>query len=180
MTFFIIPKVFFEEIKYQNMSIHAMVLYGILYDRTKLSIENDWFDEKGRAFIYYTREDVQKMLKIKNDKSISLFKELRKYDLIDEVRQGQNMPNIIYVGKFKMSTISTSPNPSPSRTSEKSRSGGRKNRGQDIGKIDSNYNYNNNNKRVYKTFNNFTNRTYDAKTIEEQILEASKNDLIDV
>jgi hypothetical protein len=152
-----------------------MVLYGILYDRTKLSIENDWFDEKGRAFIYYTRGDIEGLLKVGKSKAIELFKELNKYDLIEEIRQGMNMPNKIYVGKF---TLSTSSNPSNSRKSEKQTSGGMKNKPLEVRKTNPNNNYNNNNNRVYKTFNNFTNRTYDAKALEEKMLEASKNDLL--
>ena len=99
-TFITVPKVFFTN-TYKDMSSDAKILYGVLLDRTNLSKENGWYDNLNRIYIIYSREKAQNYLNFGKDKTIKLFKELRKLDLIEEVKQGFNMPNLIYVKKFK-------------------------------------------------------------------------------
>lgn len=133
-AFIQIPKVLFTSERYQNMSTDAKVLYGILLDRVKLSKKNRWIDEQGRVYIIFPREEAQEILGYKKDKVIRLFRELRKVDLIEEVRRGLNVPNIIYVKKF----IEEPESNSNQRKSEKPTSGSRKNRLQEVGKTEAN------------------------------------------
>jgi hypothetical protein len=97
--FFRIPKALLNK-KYKNLSLGAKFLYGLLFDRTMLSKENDWIDDEGRVFIYYSRETAMEEMCIGKNKAISLFKELVKYNLIEEIRQGLGRVNIIYVLKY--------------------------------------------------------------------------------
>ncbi|MDD2409968.1 MAG: replication initiator protein A [Bacilli bacterium] len=99
-VFYRIPKILFTDLKYKNMSTDARVLYGVLLDRVGLSIKNKWIDDCGRVFIIFRREEVQELLGYKKDKIIKLFKELNDIGLIQEIVQGNNKPNIIYVKKF--------------------------------------------------------------------------------
>jgi len=99
-TFFRIPKVLFTGERYKDMTTDARVLYGILLDRLSLSVKNNWVDKEGRVFIIFTREEVQELLGFGNQKVVKLFKELCKVELIEEIKQGLNKPNIIYVKKF--------------------------------------------------------------------------------
>ena len=99
-TFFRIPKVLFTGERYKDMTTDARVLYGILLDRVSLSVKNNWVDKEGRVFIIFTREEVQELLGFGNQKVVKLFKELCKVELIEEIKQGLNKPNIIYVKKF--------------------------------------------------------------------------------
>ena len=141
-TFFRIPKALFTDERYKNYSAESKVLYGILLDRTQLSKENEWIDEEGRVYIYFKRENAEEMLGIKRDKAIKLFKELKNADLIDEIQQGLNKPNIIYVKKFIEEKVPRAQ--SNQWKSEKPTSRGRKNRLQEVGKTDSiNTDYNN-------------------------------------
>lgn len=133
-AFIQIPKVLFTSERYQNMSTDAKVLYGILLDRVKLSKKNRWIDEQGRVYIIFPREEAQEILGYKKDKVIRLFRELRKVDLIEEVRRGLNVPNIIYVKKF----IEEPESNSNQQKSEKPTSGSRKNRLQEVGKTEAN------------------------------------------
>ncbi|HEY9758748.1 MAG TPA: replication initiator protein A [Oculatellaceae cyanobacterium] len=112
-TFYRIPKELFESPKYVNLDPLAKILYGFLLDRNSLSQSNDWVDEKGHIYIYFSREEVMERLKIARPKATSLFKELREVELIEEVRQGLGKPNIIYVGQFipSQSTGELSSNP---------------------------------------------------------------------
>lgn len=98
-TFFRIPKALFRG-QYQNLSTDAKVLYGLLLDRMSLSQKNNWIDDQGRVFIIFTRDEAQDILGYKKQKVIGLFKELHAANLIEEIRQGLTLPNLIYVKKF--------------------------------------------------------------------------------
>ena len=54
----------------------AKVLYGLMLDRMSLSMKNQWMDDEGRAYIYYSLEDIMEALGCSNKKAISIMKEL--------------------------------------------------------------------------------------------------------
>ena len=58
-SFYRIPKVLFQEPRFQDLSTDAKTLYGILLDRMSLSAKNGWLDKQGRVFIIFTIEDVK-------------------------------------------------------------------------------------------------------------------------
>ena len=97
---------------FKNISGDAKILYGLLLNRTGLSIRKGWEDEKGRTFIIYTIEDVMKELHVSSSKAVRLFSELTKiictdvdddgnqhwFGLIEKIRI-LNKPSRIYVHK---------------------------------------------------------------------------------
>ncbi len=97
---------------FSNISGDAKILYGLLLNRTGLSIRNGWKDENDRTFIYYTIEDVMADLHISHSKASRLFSELSKlieigkdengkpiwFGLVEKVRV-LNKPSRIYVHK---------------------------------------------------------------------------------
>jgi hypothetical protein len=99
-TFYRTPKELFTNPKYKVISSDTKLLYGFLLDRNSLSQQNGWVDKEGYVYIYFSREEAMELLGIARPKATSLFKELREVGLIEEVRQGLNKPNIIYVHKF--------------------------------------------------------------------------------
>ena len=66
--FYKIPKQFMLEEKYKKMKDSAKILYSILYERTNLSIENNWFDDKDRAYIICTFDEIQTFFGCSRDK----------------------------------------------------------------------------------------------------------------
>jgi len=82
----------------------AKVLYGMFLDRTTLSRVNGWVDDKRRVFFYFKRTEVASMLNITEKTATTLYKELEKYELLEIVPQGKNMPNILYLGQYELST----------------------------------------------------------------------------
>ena len=48
-SFYRIPKALFQEQRFQDLSIDAKTLYGILLDRMILSVKNEWFDKKAEC-----------------------------------------------------------------------------------------------------------------------------------
>jgi hypothetical protein len=85
----------------------AKVLYGIFLDRNSLSRINGWVDQEGRIFFYFKISEVSEMLNIGDKTAGNLYKELVKYDLLEVVRQGCNLPNILYLGQYELSTDCT-------------------------------------------------------------------------
>ena len=102
-TFYRIPKALFTEGHFQALSCEAKVLYGMMLDRIGLSIRNQWFDSRGRAYIIFTVEDVMKVMGCQSQKAVRLMKELDTVDgigLIEKKRIGLGRPNRIYVKNF--------------------------------------------------------------------------------
>lgn len=99
-VFYRIPKALITGEEYRYISTDAKLLYGLLLDRVGLSVRNEWLDEQGRVFVYYTVESVREDLNCGKDKACKLFDELEKAKLIERKRQGQGNPSRIYVLQF--------------------------------------------------------------------------------
>ena len=76
-------------------------LYTLMYDLTKLSMENKWFDENGDVFIYMGIEKIMEEMECGNQKAVKMKKDLEKLGLIEDVVVGCNKPNRIYVHKVE-------------------------------------------------------------------------------
>ena len=106
-TFYRIPKALFENPELEGLSTDAKLLYGLLLDRMQLSIRNQWFDESGRAYIYFTVEQIMERLHCGNKKVSHLLAELDDRNgvgLITRIRQGQGKADKIYVRKCSASS----------------------------------------------------------------------------
>lgn len=99
-TFYRIPKLLFTDEIYQTVSTDAKMLYGLLLDRLSLSEKNDWKDERGRVYQYFTIHQAQELLHFGHEKVCRLFAELDAADLIERHRQGQGKANRIYLKEF--------------------------------------------------------------------------------
>ena len=80
-----------------EISNEAILLYTYLRDRVQLSITNKWIDDNGEAYLYFKRDQMEKLLGCKKDKVQKIIKELKSVNLLDEVRQGLNQPNRLYL-----------------------------------------------------------------------------------
>lgn len=98
--FYKIPKQFMLEEKYKKMKDSAKILYSILYERTNLSIENNWFDDKDRAYIICTFDEIQTFFGCSRDKVNNALKDLEKFSLIKKDKiKGRNgdLVNVLYI-----------------------------------------------------------------------------------
>ena len=99
---------------FSKISGDAKILYGLLLNRTGLSVVNGWNDDKGRTYINYTIEDIMAEMHISHTKASRLFSELTNmvvvgtdekeqdvwFGLIEKIRV-QNKPSRIYVHKVE-------------------------------------------------------------------------------
>ena len=97
LSFFKFPKPFIYDEKYKTLSNHAKLLYMLLFGRLELSIKNGWHDRDGNVFQYYTNEQLMVDLNSSEKTIIKFKKELKDVGLLKEVRQGNNLPNRIYI-----------------------------------------------------------------------------------
>lgn len=100
--FYRLPKALFELDKYKKMSSDSKFLYAILKDRAELSIKNKWIDSEGCVYFIFTINELKEMTGWGKDKIIKLKKELARYELLEEEREGLNKPNRLYLGKIKI------------------------------------------------------------------------------
>ena len=120
--FYRIPKIFVESPLYKPMSTDAKFTYAILKDRFELSLRNNWIDKNGDVYLIYTITELQEILGYGNKKVIKLKKELQEYGLLEEVRQGLNKPNLLYLGNIDYQTLPTEEiHSKPSETAEMSK-----------------------------------------------------------
>ena len=96
-SFLRMPRFLLCDLNFSRLSIEARFLYTIMLDRASISISNQWQDFFGRAFIYFTVEEVQANVHCGSNKAIKLLRELEEAGLIERQRQGQGKPAIIYV-----------------------------------------------------------------------------------
>ena len=106
-TFYRIPKVLFEAEGVKDISTDAKLLYGLMLDRMQLSARNQWLDENGRVFIYFTVSQIMEQMGCASQKATKLLDDLERIGLIERERTGCNKPNRIFVKNF-ISELSTS------------------------------------------------------------------------
>lgn len=97
--FYRLPKRLFTDEQLKNMTNAAKALYMILLDRRYLSEWNGdaWRDEYGATFIFFTIEEIMKLMHLGNKKVNKMLKELEEHGLIYRRHQGLGRPNKIYV-----------------------------------------------------------------------------------
>lgn len=88
--FYQITKVFMmEESKYFTMSPMSKLMYDILVERNKHSLERNWVDEYSRTFLLYKQDELGKIMGIKDRKTVRKYlKELESFGLIYREKQG--------------------------------------------------------------------------------------------
>lgn len=107
-SYYQIPQELFVNSLYkEKLNSDSKILYAFLLDRLSLSQRNHWFDEYGRVYLIFTREEVQDKLCLSEKTVTKAFKQLTDTNLIAEKRQGLGKPNLIYVGKIQHEEIIT-------------------------------------------------------------------------
>ena len=103
VLFYRVPKVFFTSPKLRELSDGAKLLYSLMLDRVGLSVKNGWFDDKGRAFIKFTIEDVTSIMNCGKGKAVKMIDELdseKGCGLIDHIKLGQGRAAVIFVKRI--------------------------------------------------------------------------------
>ncbi|HEM5139434.1 TPA: replication initiator protein A [Streptococcus suis] len=97
--YFQMPKWLFAE-PYCELSLQAKTVYMFLFNRLSLSLKNEWQDDDGQVFVYYSNEKLagkEDGLRCSIPTVIKAKKELASVGLLKEVRQGLTLSNRIYL-----------------------------------------------------------------------------------
>ena len=111
-TYFRIPRLLITSPRFKNLSVEAKLLYGMMLDRMSLSVKNEWYDEDGRVYIYFTLEEICEDMNCGRDKAMKLLAELdtrKGVGLIERIKQGQGKPTKLYVKRFTTREIPPQP-----------------------------------------------------------------------
>ncbi|MBQ9314526.1 MAG: replication initiator protein A [Clostridia bacterium] len=107
-SFIQVPRELMDSEEYISLTPDAILLYSLLADRLALSFQQNeknskikYYDEKGNMYVIFKRDEALQKLHLKRAKLDSAIKLLKDVNLIQEKKQGKNLPNIIYVGKTK-------------------------------------------------------------------------------
>ncbi len=191
-SFYRVLRLLIKDERYRGLSSDAKLLYGLMLDRMSLSMKNGWLDDKNRAYIIYTIDNIMDDLGCSKPTCIKIIKELDSdsgIGLIEKVRRGLGKPYIIYVKNF--STIAETQEEKMPENADKSTevknlyfkkeknftSGSKKIEPQEVKEFAPNYtNYNQT--YVNQTNYNQTEESYNNR-INQSVTEKSQDDVID-
>ena len=104
-AFYQFPQWLLKEKPYKNLGDKAKLMYMLLFDRRTLSIKHKWYDDNGQIYMYFTNKQFMDELSCSEPAIIKAKKELTKFGLLKEVRQGVNRPNRLYINGTKESSV---------------------------------------------------------------------------
>ena len=142
--FYRVPQILVTDKRFKNVSYGAKLLYGVLLDRMGLSILNKWYDDKNRAFIIYSINEVIESLSCSRGTAVKFMSELENIGLIERKKRGQGNPDYIYVKKFVDKDMEVDFKKSKICTSESSN-----NEFQDVQDLEPNNTDKNNTEKIY-------------------------------
>ncbi len=101
------PKVFFTNEKYLNLSNDAKITYMLLKARFDYSVQNNWVDSEDNIYFIYTIEELMRLLNCREGKISKIKKELEAAGLLKQkkgrIKQAngkiETTPNLLYLGK---------------------------------------------------------------------------------
>ena len=102
-SFYRVPRLLIKDERFKGLSSDAKLLYGLMLDRMALSMKNGWLDDKNRAYVIYTIDNIREDLGCSKEKAIKVLAELdsnKGIGLVEKKRRGLGKPDIIYVKNF--------------------------------------------------------------------------------
>ncbi|WP_283592368.1 replication initiator protein A [Enterococcus faecium] len=101
------PKVFFTNEKYLNLSNDAKITYMLLKARFDYSVQNNWVDSEDNIYFIYTIEELMRLLNCREGKISKTKKELEAAGLLKQKKgrikkangKIETTPNLLYLGK---------------------------------------------------------------------------------
>lgn len=84
-----------------NLSDTSKILYSILCDQLRRSLESGWWDEHKRVYVKFSIEKLANLLNKSKDTIVTCKKELEKNALIKIKDDGIGRADVFYIGKVK-------------------------------------------------------------------------------
>ena len=85
---------------FEDLSVNAKLLYGVLLDRMNLSMKNRWFDSENRVYIIYQIAEIMEDFNFSKKTAVRYLNELENFGLVEKKRRGLGLPSLLYVKNF--------------------------------------------------------------------------------
>lgn len=95
-----VPKEFFKNPHYRNLSSNAKIMYALIRDRMWVSNKNGWVNDKDEIYLIFAQSEMEGLMQIAHSTCSKTMKELENHSLIERVRRGLGLPDFIFVGKL--------------------------------------------------------------------------------
>ena len=99
-NFIKIPKTMITDPMFEDLSVNAKLLYGVLLDRMNLSMKNRWFDDENRVYIIYQVAEIMEDFNFSKKTAVKYLNELVEFGLVEKKRRGLALPSLLYVKSF--------------------------------------------------------------------------------
>lgn len=100
--FYRVPKAFIEDDYFKiEMDSNMKLMYSLLRDRYELSIKNNWIDDNGNVYCFYSRDNLANDINVSVNTIRKCINKLTELNLMKEVRKGQGKANFMYISKVK-------------------------------------------------------------------------------
>lgn len=99
-NFIKIPKTMITDPMFEDLSVNAKLLYGVLLDRMNLSMKNRWFDDENRVYIIYQVAEIMEDFNFSKKTAVKYLNELVEFGLVEKKRRGLSLPSLLYVKSF--------------------------------------------------------------------------------
>ena len=99
-NFIKIPKTMITDPMFEDLSVNAKLLYGVLLDRMNLSMKNRWFDDENRVYIIYQVAEIMEDFNFSKKTAVKYLNELVEFGLVEKKRRGLGLPSLLYVKSF--------------------------------------------------------------------------------
>ncbi len=92
-----LPKKIFTDERFSALSAYAIITYCILMDRVGLSEKTGRVDKNGRPYIFFSRKELSRLLRVSERSAIRYIKELKKIGLVSFGNKAKGNSPPIYV-----------------------------------------------------------------------------------
>ena len=83
--------------QFSHLSVNAIILYSLMLNRKKLSVNKPEYNDKNGTFIFFSNPQIQKALRCNQDSARKTLNQLESAGLIRKEYQKQGLPLKIYV-----------------------------------------------------------------------------------
>ncbi|MFC7747277.1 replication initiator protein A, partial [Lentibacillus kimchii] len=97
--FYRLPKVFFTNDTYSNLSNDAKMAWAILQDRLELSRKNGWIDDVGDYYFIFSNKRLGELINLGKTTVVKVKNELVDAGLLEQIQRGLNKTNLLYLNK---------------------------------------------------------------------------------
>ena len=96
-SFIPIPKTLMTEKVFSGLQSWAKITYGFLMDRMKFSVKNQWIDDKGRVYLIYPMNELEKDAGMSRKRIMESLQELKEAGLLEQDVDRPGHSGIMYL-----------------------------------------------------------------------------------